>query len=69
MGLQPGKSYEISIESNNMDRTLPAVRTITIPVASEKAPNSDVTQIKFIAIEKSDALEITGSAFFEGETT
>ena len=63
MGLQPGKTYSISVESTEIERALPGEKLIALEA------KADITDIRFSAIPKDSAVSITGAAFFEGEET
>ena len=63
MGLQPGMTYSISVESTEVERVLPGEKLITLEA------KADITDIRFSAIPKGSAVSITGAAFFEGEET
>lgn len=69
MGLQPGKAYSISVESAQIDRALPVEKVVIIAPPSETNPNSDITNLRFAAIEKPKSVSISGVAFFEDEET
>jgi len=69
LGLQPSATYTISVESNYLMRTLPGTKTITIKKPTAEKPEPDVRGIKINSIEKSGFIDVSGSAFFEGEET
>ena len=69
MGLQPGKTYLFSAESESMSRVFPSNLPITIAQPSENQPYPDVHGINFTGIEQPNKITIAGSAFFEGEET
>lgn len=52
MGLKPGTTYTVTVESTLVERTLPGFQELTIAVPSSAAPNSDVTGLRFTSIEK-----------------
>lgn len=67
MGLQPGKTYSISVDSNQIERALPGEKLVTIASPTKDDPNSDILDLRFSAIEKQKSVSISGVAFFEGE--
>ena len=69
MGLLPGRTYTISVESSLLARTLPDTREITIDHPNEENQEPDVFDIRFASIERSAYVDISGSVFFEGEET
>ena len=50
MGLQPGKTYAFSVVSEQVERTLPSEKLITMGVPSAAEPNVDVVDIGFASI-------------------
>ena len=69
MGLVPDKTYTISVESELLTRTLPNSKEIKIERPTKETPEPDVLDIRFASIEKTPYVDISGSAFFEGEET
>ena len=69
MGLQPGKTYSLTVESDLVERVLPRSKTIGIEVPSNENPEPDVFNIRFNSIEKSPNIDISGSVFFEEDET
>lgn len=67
MGLQPGKTYAISVDSTQIERALPGEKLVTIATPTAAKPNADITNLRFSAIEKLSTVSISGVAFFEGE--
>lgn len=67
MGLQPNIPYTFTVESTAVDRSLPGSQEVTIQAPSANQPNSDVTDLRFVAIERAKTMSVAGSAFFEGE--
>ena len=61
MGLQPGASYSIRVESSEIERAMPGEKFITMEA------NKDFEDLRLAAILKNSAVSVSGSAFFEGE--
>lgn len=60
-GLKPNTNYKLSVVSDLIDRTLP--NTLTIDMKNE-----DSLKNQFLAIVKSQSIDVSGSVEFEGES-
>ena len=69
MGLQPGRTYTLSVESDLLARTLPGSKEIYIEQPTNESTEPDVLNLRFASIEKSPYVDISGSVFFEAEET
>ena len=50
MGLHPGKTYAFSVISDQIERTLPSEKLITIGTPTDAEPNVDVVDLGFASI-------------------
>ena len=51
MGLQPGATYDLTVKSAVVERTLPGILQVTVEEPSEaNEGNADVTGLRFVAI-------------------
>ena len=69
MGLQPGKTYNLSAMSDSLSRVFPSNVPIEIAEPTESEPYPDVFGVRFTGIEQPSKVNVVGSAFFEREET